>query len=74
MRYKVRSLAADGSVVSQVHDAAGAAELRARLAQDGATLLSIRPHWPALAGLRRNRGGHDRHLIFCNQLQTLLAA
>ena len=74
MRYKVRSLAADGSVVSQVHDAASAAELRTRLAQEGTTLLSIRAHWLAWVGLRRTRGGHDRHLIFCDQLQTLLAA
>lgn len=74
MRYKVRSLATDGSVVSQFHDAASAAELRAHFAQDGTPVLSIRPHWPAWAGLRRTRAGHDRHLIFCDQLQTLLAA
>jgi len=74
MRYRVRSLGADGSVVTRLQEATGLAELRASLAAEGTAVLSVRPHWADRAVLRVSRPGHDRHLVFCDQLQTLLAA
>lgn len=74
MRYRVRSLAADGSIVAALHEARDAGELRARLSADGLAVLSVRPCRADWRRLRRAGGGRDAHLVFCDQLQTLLAA
>lgn len=72
MRFRVRALGGDSSVVSVVLDAADAGEARRLAEAGGMRVLSLRPE-RALAGLRRPDGRFPLAL-FSEELATLLAA
>ena len=74
MRYRARIISSDGGIVSELHEGRRAEEVRARLVAAGAVVLSVRPAWPVFASGLSGAKDRDVHLVFCDQLRTLLEA
>lgn len=73
MQFKTRTLSSDGTPQDEVHEGPGEYDVRERLQASGKIVLSVRPV-SAGWGWHDHRAARERQLIFCEQLQTLLAA
>lgn len=73
MQFKTRILSSDGVPQGEVHEGSGEHDVRERLQASGKIVLSVRPVSTAWSW-HDHRAARERQLIFCEQLQTLLAA
>lgn len=73
MHFRVKTLSASGTVSRELRQADNAEMLREELQAAEQVVLSIRPAWFVPAQRSRSKTV-ELHLIFCDQLQTLLGA